>query len=49
MTLKDRLQTDMKEALRSGDQPRLSVIRLLRSSIKNREIEKGKGKPLTEE
>jgi uncharacterized protein YqeY len=49
MTLKDKLQSDMKEALRSGDQPRLSVIRLLLSTIKNREIEKGKGQSLIEE
>jgi len=49
VTLSEKLQSDMKEALRSGDQARLSVIRLLRSSIKNREIEKGKGIRLTEE
>lgn len=47
--LAERLQSEMKEALRSGDQIRLSVIRLLRSSIKYREIEKGKDKPLTDE
>jgi uncharacterized protein YqeY len=40
---------DMKEAMRSGDSDRLSVVRLLRSTIKNKEIEKGKGQKLTEE
>lgn len=49
LQLQERLQSEMKEALRAGDQVRLSVIRLLRSSIKNREIEKGKGRPLSEE
>ena len=39
----------MKEAMRTGDSDRLSVIRLLRSTIKNKEIEKGKGQKLTEE
>jgi uncharacterized protein YqeY len=49
MALIDRLESEMKEALRAGDQTRLSVIRLLRSTIKNKEIEKGKGRPLSEE
>jgi uncharacterized protein YqeY len=40
---------EMKEAMRSGDSDRLSVVRLLRSTIKNKEIEKGKGQKLTEE
>lgn len=39
----------MKEAMRTGDADRLSVIRLLRASIKNKEIDKGKGQQLTEE
>lgn len=49
MTTKERLSEELKEAMRTGDAPRLSVIRLLRSSIKNKEIEKGKGQELTEE
>jgi uncharacterized protein len=40
---------EMKEAMRTGDSDRLSVVRLLRSTIKNKEIEKGKGQKLTEE
>ncbi len=39
----------MKEAMRTGDADRLSVIRLLRSTIKNKEIDKGKGQQLTDE
>lgn len=49
MDLQQRLMDDMKEAMRSGDSDRLSVVRLLRSTIKNKEIEKGKGQKLTEE
>ena len=39
----------MKEGMRSGDSDRVSVVRLLRSTIKNKEIEKGKGQKLSEE
>ena len=46
--LQERLSQEMKQALKSGDSTRLSVIRLLRASIKNREIERGKNRPLTE-
>jgi uncharacterized protein YqeY len=49
MSLQERLVAEMKEAMRAGNQAKLSVIRLLRASIKNREIEKGKGNPLTEQ
>jgi len=38
--LKTRLGEDLKQALRSGDKLRLSVIRLLTALIKNREVEK---------
>ncbi len=40
MDLKTRLGEDLKQALRSGDKLRLSVIRLLTALIKNREVEK---------
>ena len=40
MDLKTRLGEDFKQALRSGDKLRLSVIRLLTALIKNREVEK---------
>lgn len=46
MDLKGRLAEDLKEALRSRDKLRVSVIRLLTALIKNREVEK-RG-PLTE-
>ncbi|MBI5039122.1 MAG: GatB/YqeY domain-containing protein [Nitrospirae bacterium] len=40
MSLLNRLTEELKEALRAGNHIKLSVIRLLKSSIKNREIEK---------
>lgn len=39
MSLNDRLNEDMKQAMRSQDKFRLSVIRMVRSSIKNIEID----------
>lgn len=48
MTLQERLVEEMKEAMRSGLAEKLSVIRMVRSSLKNREIERGKGTPLTD-
>ena len=38
MTLKERLDSDLKTAMRSGDTLRRSVIRLLRSELHNQEI-----------
>jgi uncharacterized protein YqeY len=49
MLLQERLINEMKEAMRSGDKNKVSVIRMVRSSLKNKEIEKGKGKLLSEE
>ena len=40
MTLADRLAEDMKQAMRSKDKVRLSVLRLVKSAIKNAEIDK---------
>ncbi len=37
--LRDRLSEEMKVAMKARDDIRLSVIRLVRSSVKNREIE----------
>lgn len=42
MALREQLKSDMKAGMRSRDQVRVSVIRLLISAIKNKEIEKGK-------
>ena len=38
MTLKARLESDVKTAMRSGDTLRRSVIRLLKSEVHNQEI-----------
>jgi uncharacterized protein YqeY len=39
MSLRDRLTEEMKGAMKSRDDLRLSAIRLVRSAVKNREIE----------
>jgi uncharacterized protein len=49
MSLQERLLREMKESMRSGHQVKVSVIRMLRAAIKNREIAKGKDHPLTEQ
>lgn len=41
MSLRDRLQDDLKDAMRKGDKLRLSVIRLIKAGITNHEIAKG--------
>lgn len=38
--LRDRLTDEMKLAMKAKDERRLSVIRLIRSAVKNREIDK---------
>ncbi len=42
MSLEERLTDEMKSALRSGDKLRLSVIRMARAAVKNKEIEERK-------
>ena len=37
----DRLQEDMKAAMKSGDKPRLAVVRMLLSELKNARINSG--------
>ena len=39
MTIKERLNDEMKDAMRAKDALRLSTIRMIRSAIKNKEIE----------
>ncbi|KRE74971.1 GatB/YqeY domain-containing protein [Paenibacillus sp. Soil750] len=39
MSLSDRLNEDMKQAMKSRDKFKLSVIRMVRSTIKNSEID----------
>jgi uncharacterized protein len=48
MDLKTRLNEEMKEAMKNGNSLKLSVIRMLRSAIKNREIDRGKGVTLND-
>jgi uncharacterized protein len=40
MTLKTRVQNDMKEAMKAGDKERLKVVRMLLAAIKQIEIDK---------
>jgi uncharacterized protein YqeY len=42
MLLADKLNQDMKDALRAGQKLRLSVIRLLRAQLKNTAIQRGR-------
>jgi uncharacterized protein YqeY len=39
MSLAERLEDEMKSALRAGDKLRLSAIRMARAAVKNKEIE----------
>ncbi len=39
MSLEERILEAMKEAMKTNDKVRLSAVRMIRSSIKNREIE----------
>ena len=41
MSLKTRLEEEMKRAMKAREEVRLSAIRMLRSAIKNKEIEIG--------
>ena len=45
--ISDKLTSDMKEAMKSGDKTRLSVVRMLRAELKNAQI--AAGEPLSEE
>lgn len=49
MELRQKLMHEMKEGMRSRDTDRVSVIRLLFATIKNKEIEKGKGTQLSDD
>ncbi len=41
MDLRNRIQNDLKDSMKSGDNVARAVLRLLNSDIKNAEIEKG--------
>jgi uncharacterized protein YqeY len=38
-SLKDTIRTDMKAALRAGDKPRLTAVRMLLAAIQRREVD----------
>ena len=42
MTLQERLSEDVKQAMRSGDQVRRSILRVVRAAVHNEEIARGK-------
>src|SRR5215470_16923096 len=46
MTLQEKIQSHLAEAMRSKNQLRLSVLRMMKSAVKNKEVEKMK--PLDE-
>jgi uncharacterized protein YqeY len=39
MSIKERIQQDMKDAMRAGDKARLATIRLIMAAIKQREVD----------
>ncbi|HSM57727.1 MAG TPA: GatB/YqeY domain-containing protein [Candidatus Sulfomarinibacteraceae bacterium] len=41
MTLKEQLQDDVEKAMRSGDQQRRNVLRLMLAAIKQEEVDEG--------
>ena len=41
MSLADQINDDLKKAMKAKDELRISCIRLLKSSLKNRQVEKG--------
>lgn len=47
MTLVERIDHDMKEAMKAKDESRLSTVRMVRSALKNKQIDLGK--PLTDD
>lgn len=47
MSIVERLNQDMKDAMKAKDTLKLSVIRMLKASLKNEEI--SKGRPLSED
>src|SRR5229473_1850631 len=46
MTLQDKIQSQMTDAMRNKDQLRLSVLRMMKTAVKHKEVEKMK--PLDE-
>ncbi len=48
MSLQERLSGELKTAMKARDSLRVSVLRLLQSSIKYRQIERGRDHVLTD-
>jgi hypothetical protein len=46
LDLQERLMVDLKKGMKAGESLKVSVIRMLRSSIRNKEIERGKNQTL---
>ncbi len=49
LSLLERIQSDIKDSLRSGQKERLSILRMVMAQIKNKAIEKGRDAQLTED
>ena len=49
LSLLERIQSDTKDSLRSGQKERLSILRMVMAQIKNKAIEKGRDAQLTED
>ena len=47
MGLRERIDTDVKDALKSGAKDKVSTLRMLNASLKNKQIDKRR--PLSEE
>jgi len=41
MSLTEKIAADFNRALKSGDKVRVAILRMIKSAVKNREIEKG--------
>ncbi|MBI4848134.1 MAG: GatB/YqeY domain-containing protein [Nitrospirae bacterium] len=41
MPLSEKIASDYKDALKSGDKDKVSILRMIKAAIKNREIDKG--------
>lgn len=41
MQFSEKLSDDYKEALKAGDKSRVSILRMIKAAVKNKEIEKG--------
>lgn len=48
MSVFEKIENDLKESLKSGDKNRVSILRMVKSDVKNKEIEKG-GPPTDED